>query len=206
MNEFQVIIGEIIFGGWEELVDFIGIMDYGSLIYVVFQCFCIVKEVIQVMMDLVKEYGYYSSGELFSIVDFNEVWILEMIGKGFGVKGVVWVVVCILDDCIVVYVNQSWIYQFNMNDKDNCFYFLDVIFFVCEKGYFDGMNKDFSFLVVYNFLDFGGVWFCEVCVWSFYNMFNKLVGDIYFFYIQGDSKELMFFYIKFFCKFLVCDV
>lgn len=34
MNEFQVIIGEMIFGGCFELVDMLGIIDYGSLIYV----------------------------------------------------------------------------------------------------------------------------------------------------------------------------
>ena len=89
MNEFQVTIGETTFGGREELVDSTGIMDYGSLIYVALQRSRTAKEAIQVMTDLVKEYGYYSSGESFSIADPNEVWILEMIGKGPGVKGAV---------------------------------------------------------------------------------------------------------------------
>ena len=65
MNEFQVTIGETTFGGRPELVDSTGIMDYGSLIYV----HCNVthrQEAIKVMTDLVKEYGYYSSGESFS--------------------------------------------------------------------------------------------------------------------------------------------
>lgn len=41
------------------------------------------------MTDLVKEYGYYSSGETFSIADKNEAWVMEMIGKGPGNKGAV---------------------------------------------------------------------------------------------------------------------
>ena len=176
MNEFQVTIGETTFGGREELVDSTGIMDYGSLIYVALQRSRTAKEAIQVMTDLVKEYGYYSSGESFSIADPNEVWILEMIGKGPGVKGAVWVAVRIPDDCIAAHANQSRIHQFNMNDKDNCLYSPDVISFAREKGYFDGMNKDFSFSAAYNPLDFGGVRFCEARVWSFYNMFNKSVG------------------------------
>ena len=107
MNEFQVTIGETTFGGREELVDSTGIMDYGSLIYVALQRSRTAKEAIQVMTDLVKEYGYYSSGESFSIADPNEVWILEMIGKGPGVKGAVWVAVRIPDDCIAAHANQS---------------------------------------------------------------------------------------------------
>ncbi|KAB3851842.1 dipeptidase, partial [Phocaeicola vulgatus] len=206
MNEFQVTIGETTFGGREELVDSTGIMDYGSLIYVALQRSRTAKEAIQVMTDLVKEYGYYSSGESFSIADPNEVWILEMIGKGPGVKGAVWVAVRIPDDCIAAHANQSRIHQFNMNDKDNCLYSPDVISFAREKGYFDGMNKDFSFSAAYNPLDFGGVRFCEARVWSFYNMFNKSVGDTYLPYIQGDSKEPMPLYIKPSRKLSVRDV
>lgn len=93
MNEFQVTIGETTFGGRPELVDTTGVMDYGSLIYVALQRSRTAKEAIKVMTDLVKEYGYYSSGESFTIADPNEAWIMEMIGKGPGVKGAVWVAV-----------------------------------------------------------------------------------------------------------------
>lgn len=195
-NEFQVTIGETTFGGRPELVDSTGIMDYGSLIYVALQRSRTAKEAIKIMTDLVKEYGYYSSGESFSIADPNEAWIMEMIGKGPGVKGAVWVAVRIPDDCIAAHANQSRIHKFDMNDKENCLYAPDVVSFAREKGYFSGNNKDFSFADAYCPLDFSGLRFCEARVWSFYNMFSKATGQSYLSYIQGESKEPMPLYVK----------
>lgn len=82
MNEFQLTIGETTFGGRPELVDTTGIIDYGSLIYLGLQRSRTAREAIKVMTELVQEYGYYSSGESFTIADPNEIWIMEMIGKG----------------------------------------------------------------------------------------------------------------------------
>ena len=206
MNEYQVTIGETTFGGRPELVDTTGIMDYGSLIYVALQRSRTAKEAIKVMTDLVKEYGYYSSGESFSIADPNEAWIMEMIGKGPGIKGAVWVAVRIPDDCIAAHANQSRIHKFNLNDKDNCLYSPDVISFAREKGYFNGKNSDFSFADAYCPLEFGGLRFCEARVWSFYNMFSKTTGDAYLPYILGKSKEPMPLYIKADSKLSVRDV
>ena len=73
MNEHQLAITESTFGGRRELVDTTGIMDYGSLIYVTLQRAKTAREAIEVMTGLVKEYGYYSSGESFSIADKNAV-------------------------------------------------------------------------------------------------------------------------------------
>lgn len=206
MNEYQVSIGETTFGGRHELVDTTGVMDYGSLIYVALQRSRTAKEAIKVMTDLVKEYGYCSSGESFSIADPNEAWIMEMIGKGPGVKGAVWVAVRIPDDCIAAHANQSRIHKFNLNDKDNCLYSPDVISFAREKGYFIGKNTEFSFADAYCPLDFSGLRFCEARVWSFYNMFSKTIGEAYLPYILGKSKEPMPLYIKADSKLSVRDV
>ena len=119
INEFQVTIGETTFGGRQELADSTGIIDYGSLIYIALQRSSTAREAIQVMTDLVKEYGYYSEGESFTVADPNEAWILEMIGKGPGVRGAVWVAVRVPDDCIAAHANQSRIHKFNMDDKEN---------------------------------------------------------------------------------------
>ena len=195
MNEFQVTIGETTFGGREELVDHTGLVDYGSLIYLGLQRSRTAREAIKVMTDLVKEYGYYSSGESFSIADPNEVWIMEMIGKGPGVTGAVWVAVRIPDDCIAAHANQSRIHQFDLNDKENVMYSPDVISFAREKGYFTGLNKDFSFADAYNPLDFSGLRFCEARVWSYYNMFTDR-GNEFLPYIQGETKTPMPLYVK----------
>lgn len=195
MNEFQLTIAETTFGGRPELVDSTGIIDYGSLIYITLQRARTAREAIQIMDNMVQEYGYYSSGESFTIADPNEIWIMEMIGKGPGIRGAVWVAVRIPDDCISAHANQSRIHQFNMDDKENCMYSSDVISFAREKKYFNGVNKDFSFADAYAPIDFEARRFCEARVWSFYRMFNPEM-DKYLSYIQGTTSEPMPLYIK----------
>lgn len=170
INEFQVAIGETTYGGRSELGNQSGaIMDYGSLIYVALQRSRTAREAIKVMTDLVAEFGYASSGESFSIADASEVWILEMIGKGEGQKGAVWVAVKIPDGYISGHANQARITTFPLNDKNNCVYSPDVISFAREKGWFKGADKDFSFSDVYAPVDFGGARFCDARVWAGFN-------------------------------------
>ncbi len=185
MNEFQLAIGETTFGGRKELGSQSGaIMDYGSLIYVTLQRAKTAREAIQVMTTLVEDYGYYSSGESFSIADPNEAWILELIGKGEGEKGAVWVAVRVPDGYVSGHANQARITTFPLNDKDNCVYAKDVISFAREKGWFNGSNKEFSFSDVYAPVDFGGARFCDARVWA---GFNKVTAgmDAYTEYAKG---------------------
>ncbi len=189
MNEFQLAIGETTFGGRSELSSQNGaIMDYGSLIYVTLQRAKTAREAINTMADLVNEYGYYSSGESFSIADPDEVWILEMIGKGEGEKGAVWVAVKVPDGYISGHANQARITTFPLNDKENCLYSDDVISFAREKGWYNGTNKDFSFSDVYAPVDFGAARFCEARVWA---GFNKVAAgmDKYTDYAKGIVKH-----------------
>ena len=159
-------------------------MDYGSLIYVTLQRAKTAREAISVMGELVDNYGYASSGESFSISDPNEVWIMELIGKGEGEKGAVWVAVKIPDGYISGHANQARITTFPLNDSKNCVYSKDVISFAHEKGWFDGKNKDFSFSDVYAPVDFGGARFCDARVWA---GFNKVTSgmDQYTEYAKG---------------------
>ena len=205
MNEHQVGIGETTYGGRSELHHQDGaIVDYGSLIYIALQRSKTAREAIKVMTSLVAEYGYYSEGESFSIIDKNEAWILEMIGKGQGEKGAVWVALRIPDGYVSGHANQARITTFPLADgkksitfKDidkifdndvECVYADDVITFARDKGWYDGKDKKFSFSDTYAPVDFGGARFCEIRVWT---MFNKVADgmDEYWDYAKGDVKK-----------------
>jgi len=174
MNENQVAIGETTYGGRKELAtQKDALIDYGSLIYISLQRSKSAREAITIMTDLVKDFGYASSGESFSISDANEVWILEMIGKGEGQKGAVWVAMRIPDGYISGHANQARITQFPLNDSKNCLYATDVISFAREKGWFEGKNQDFSFSDTYAPVDFSGARFCDARVWAGFNKVNK---------------------------------
>ena len=170
MNEHQLIIGETTYGGRPELEDPKGIMDYGSLIYVALERAKTAREAIKVIVDLANTYGYYSSGESFSIADTEEVWVMDLIGKGPDNKGIVWVARRVPDGYICAHANQARISTFPLNDPENCMYAPDVISFAREMGYFEGEDKDFSFCDAYAPLDFSGMRGCEARAWAAFNI------------------------------------
>lgn len=217
MNEFQVAIGETTYGGRPELVDTTGIIDYGSLIYLTLQRATNAREAIRIMTSLVEEYGYYSSGESFSIADKEEVWILEMIGKGTQMKtdkktkktfnankGAVWVAMRIPDGYVSGHANQARIQTFPMADgvksitskemgKINdpaveVVYADDVISFARSKGWYVGDDSEFSFSDTYAPVDFGGARFCDIRVWTMFNRVSPGM-DQYWDYVKGNIKH-----------------
>ena len=198
MNEFQLSIHETTYGGREELRDTIsGLIDYGSLMTLGLQRAKTAREAIKVMTELIEKYGYESEGESFTIADPNEVWMMDMIGKGPGRKGAVWVAVRIPDDCISGHANQSRIHQFPLKDKENCLYAKDVISFAKEKGYFSGKDADFSFADAYAPADFGALRYCEARIWSFFNKWGADDMKPYLSYAMGDTEgQVMPLYVR----------
>ncbi|HKK67091.1 MAG TPA: C69 family dipeptidase [Bacteroidales bacterium] len=195
VNEHQLAIGETTYGGRSELRDSTGIIDYGSLIYLTLQRAKNAREAIKVMSELVENYGYYSSGESFSIADENEVWIMELIGNGPGKKGAVWVARMVPDGYVCAHANQARITTFpkvkknKWFDKDQTtFHSEDVVDFAREKGWFDGKDKDFSFSDTYAPVDFGGARFCEMRVWAFFDDIASGM-DQYWEYAKGNIEH-----------------
>ncbi|MCF8391860.1 MAG: C69 family dipeptidase [Bacteroidales bacterium] len=203
MNENSVAIGETTYGGRSELIDTTGIIDYGSLIYITLQRAENARHAIKIMAELMNNYGYYSSGESFSISDPNEVWIMEVIGKGPDNKGAVWVARMIPDGYISGHANQARIQTFPMTGKtsissknlDKIFnpevttvYAKDVIDVAKQHGWFEGNAADFSFSDVYAPISFGGARFCDIRVWSLFKDFSDDM-DQYFDYVSGHDLE-----------------
>ena len=185
MNENQVAIGETTWGGLDSLSKQPGaILDYGSLMRIGLQRSKTAREMIQVMTELVAQYGYATSGESFSISDANEAWIMELIGKGKYEKGAVWVARQIPDGYVSGHANQARITTFpfqktnNWNDpKQTTFHSPDVISFAKKHGFYKGADDAFSFSDVYNPLNFGGARFCDARVWSFFRKINKEIRE-----------------------------
>ena len=190
INENQVAIVETTFGGRPELKNGDGIFSYRVLMELGLQRSRTAREAIQVMGEIAATYGYNSTGESLSVCDKNEAWLMEIIGKGPGVKGAVWVAVRIPDDCICAHANQSRIRQFPLNDPDNCLYAKDVISFAREKGYFKGRDKDFSFREAYCPITFSDVRYCETRVWSFFRHHSDPAEmDKYLPYLNGEFDK-----------------
>ena len=195
MNQHQLAIGESTWGGREELADTTGqsVMDYGSLIYVALERAKNAREAIDVMTDLVEKYGYASEGESFTIADKNEVWVMEMIGKG-AEKGAVWIAVRIPDNAISGHANEPRIRKVNLKDKENVRYSKDMIKFARKRGYFTGKDQDFSFADAFAEHDPSTRRGCDARVWSYFRRFND-GADRYFAWVNADSNEPMPLYI-----------
>lgn len=190
INEKQVCIVETTFDGRLELVNEEGLLDYDMMIKLGLQRASTAREAIRIMTDLVQKYGYNASGESITICDKNEAWIMDIIGKGPGVKGAVWVAVRIPDDAICAHANLSRIRQFPLNDKENCMYSKDVISFARSKGYFNGKDKDFSFRDAYCPIDFENVRYADARVYSFFRHHtDKQEMDKYLPYLNGDFSQ-----------------
>ncbi len=182
INEFQLSIAETTFGGIDSLRDTTGLVDYGSLMYIVLQRAKNAQEAITLIDTLLNKYGYYSSGESFSIADPNEAWIMEVIGKGAGSKGAVWAAYRIPDGYVAAHANQSRIRNLIKNDINNCRYSKDLIDFAKKKNIYKEYKNEFSFADTFNPLDPGSVLYCEGRVWRFYTLAapSQNLSDEYF--------------------------
>ncbi|MDR1347784.1 MAG: C69 family dipeptidase [Prevotellaceae bacterium] len=213
MNEYSVAIGETTYGGRHELAGS-GIIDYGSLIYITLQRSRNAREAIKTICELLNTYGYASEGESFSISDPNEVWILELIGKGKDDKGAVWVAVRIPDGYVSGHANHPRITTFPIESKkvenaisskniDKIFnpeveyvYAEDVISFARKAGYFTGTDAEFSFSDIYAPLDFSAARACEARVWSFFKQVNSSMWEYEDYALGHNLKHRMPLYIK----------
>ena len=203
MNEKQVSIVETTWSGRKELRNPEGWLGYFTLMNLTLQRSASAREAIAVMHSLVQEYGYNDTGESFAVCDKDEAWIMELIGKGPGRKGAVWVARRVPDDHICAYANSSRIQQFPQAKKVNkklgyfvtpdgeTMYSADVISFAREKGYFTGADKDFSFREAYQPMTFSKIRACEARVWSFFRRhYDTAVMDSYLPFINGDMSAV----------------
>jgi dipeptidase len=225
INEMQVAIGETTFGGHKELMDTLGGVDYTGLMQLALMRAATARDAIRIIGELADEYGYYSSGESFSIADPNEVWIMEIIGKGTDLrynrrtkeyfnadKGAVWVARRIPDGYISAHANHARITTFPLADgmssitnrqfdllyqpHIDVIYAHDVIDFARRKNYYQGSDENFSFSDTYAPIDFGAARFCEARVWSMFKQVAPGMDQFKDYALGFDLNNRMPLYVK----------
>lgn len=183
-NEHGLVIAETTFGGISILSDQPGAkIDYGSLIYITLQRSESAKEAIHNMHHLMDTYGYASEGESFSIADRSgDVWIMEVIGRGKGKVGAVFVALRIPDGYVAAHSNQARIQTFPRDDPENCVYSADVVELAKDIGVYTSPEDDpndlnFSFSDVYDPVLFMGARASDARTWA---IFSALTADASF--------------------------
>ena len=77
--------------------------------------------------------------------------MMELIGKGPGVKGIVWVAASVPEGYVTAHANMSRITTFPLDDPENWIYSPDVVQFAIDKGYYKSdSGKPFSFRDAYH--------------------------------------------------------
>lgn len=187
INENGVVITETTFGGRSDL-DGHGtgaLMSYGDLIWTALSRARTAREAIQIMDYLTQTFGYESDGESFGVGDDNEIWLLEMVGKGKYGKGSVWVASRIPEGYVGSTANQARTETFVQNDPENVMFAADVISFARQIGVYNGTDADFNFREAYDPISFSGARFGEARVW---NLLNPACGgclDAHLDFAQG---------------------
>lgn len=116
---------------------------------------------------------------------------MEVMSKGEGELGSIWVAQKIPDGYVSGHANQARIRTFNHNDPSTSRFAPDVVDFARKKGLYpkDKPDSEFSFSDTFDPISFTGARLCECRVW---NMFRQVAaeddfGDRYLDYVKGEN-------------------
>ncbi|MFW6140381.1 MAG: dipeptidase [Acidobacteriota bacterium] len=151
MNEKQLAIGETTIGGRRELKNSEGLFYIEELQRIVLQRCTTAREALELIGELVKEYGYCDRGECLTFADPKEVWHFEIFGAGPFEIGAVWAAVRIPDDHVGVSANIPRIGELDLNDPDHYMASDNVYSVAQEMGWWDPESGEpFKFWEAYS--------------------------------------------------------
>ena len=148
LNEKQLAIGETTFGGNKLLKSEKGLFLIEELERIALQRCTTARQAIDLIGELIEEYGYADYGECITIADKQEVWQMEIMGEGAGKTGGVWAAQRIPDDHIGISANICRIAEINLNDPDHFKASKNVFDVAKELELWDGKNP-FKFWEAY---------------------------------------------------------
>ena len=137
MNEKGLAIGETTIGGRRELRNDEGLFLIENLQAIALERTATAREAIQLIGELVKEYGYGDWGECLTFADSKEVWHFEIMGAGPFETSAVWAAVRIPDGHVGVSANIPRISTLNVDDPDHYMASENVHTLAEEMGWWD---------------------------------------------------------------------
>jgi dipeptidase len=157
MNEKGLAIGETTIGGRRELRNDEGMFLIENLQELALERTTTAREAIQLIGELVKEYGYGDWGECLTFADSKEVWHFEIMGAGPFEVGAVWAAVKIPDDHVGVSANIPRIATLDLDDTAN-YMASDNVHSVAEEfGWWDPESgEEFKWWKAYGNVDRDG--------------------------------------------------
>lgn len=151
MNEAGLAIGETTIGGRRELRNDEGLFRIENLQAIALERTATAREAIQLIGELVEEYGYGDRGECLTFADSREVWHFEIMGAGPLEPGAVWAAVRIPDEHVGVSANIPRISTLDLDDPDHYMASDNVYSLAEEFGYWDpDSGEAFKFWKAYS--------------------------------------------------------
>ncbi len=103
------------------------------------------RHAVMVAADLIKKYGYGSSGRTYCFADSSEVWLMAV------VKGRHWIAVRVPDTAVAIVPNYYTIGEVNLSDRQNVMYSPDLVQYAIRRGWYDTTGgKPFNFRLAYS--------------------------------------------------------
>jgi len=137
MNQHQVGIGESTFEGREELKSDKGLIDCDTLTRLMLERATTAREAVRIGGKLLDEYGWCDLGEALTIIDPNEIWVMEIVGPGKDKVGAVWVAQRVPDDHVSVVANGARIGRIDLSKPDWFMASKNVVTVARELGYWN---------------------------------------------------------------------
>lgn len=151
MNEHQLAIGESTFGGRDELVSPLGLIDCETLTRLMLERATTAREAILLAGELLAKFGWVDGGEALTITDPEEAWLFEVVGTGADEVGAVWVAQRVPDDHVTAIANCARIGEIDPADSKNFLASDNVMSFAQEHGYWKPENGEpFRFWQAYD--------------------------------------------------------
>ncbi len=172
MNEYQLLIGECTDKAKVHTLPDPNkrIMYSAELSRIALERCKTAREAIKLMGKLIKEYGYYGTGETLLVGDTKEAWVMEMCSYDLDGTDGVWVAKRVPDDEIFVAANEFRIREVLKDDADMMY--SDNIFDIAKmNGWWDESKGDLDFTSVYGDGEFHHPYYSKRRIWRAFSLF-----------------------------------